>query len=81
MLSPFVLFQAGSFLSHPIAGGLLAGALAAFVAGERYESTAGTRCAASCSGVSFLTREAASVLFALPLGVRCWRPAAGGAGR
>ena len=35
VLSPFILFQSGSFLSHPIAGGLLAAALAAFVAGER----------------------------------------------
>lgn len=79
VLSPFVLFQAGSFLSHPIAGGLLACALAAFVAGDR----GGTRRWYALSGVllgaSFVTREAATVLFALPLGARLlatrrWQP-------
>lgn len=34
VLSPFILFQAGSYLSHPVVGGLLAGALAAFARAE-----------------------------------------------
>ncbi len=80
VLSPFVLFQAGSFLSHPIAGGLLAGALAAFVAAERDGRRRWSAVAGVLLGISFLTREASSVLFALPLALRLlarqrWRPA------
>jgi hypothetical protein len=124
VLSPFVLFQAGSFLSHPIAGAVLAVALATFVAAERsterqatatevqvWPSAAGEarrRAAAdtrrpgetrrpgawtaaplgpdlgylACGfflGAAFLVREPATVLFALPLGIRLlrlgrWRP-------
>ena len=79
VLSPFVLFQAGSFLSHPIAAGLLAGALAAFVAGERDGELRWYALSGALLGAAFLTREAASVLFALPLGARLlatrrWRP-------
>ncbi len=79
VLSPFVLFQAGSFLSHPIAGGLLAGALAAFVAAERDGRQRWYALSGGLLGLSFLTREAASVLFALPLAARLlmtrrWRP-------
>jgi hypothetical protein len=66
-LSPFVLFQAGSFLSHPIAGGLLAAALAAFVAAERTGRERWYAATGALLGGAFLTREAASVLFALPL--------------
>jgi hypothetical protein len=78
-LSPFVLFQAGSFLSHPIAGGLLACALASFVAAERDAKPHWYAVSGVLLGASFLTREAASVLFALPLGARLvatrrWRP-------
>ncbi|MBV8718722.1 MAG: hypothetical protein JOZ65_26960 [Chloroflexi bacterium] len=70
VISPFVLFQAGSYLSHPVAAGLLALALAAFVAGER---TTHARWYAVCGallGAAFVAREVASVLFALPFGVR-----------
>jgi hypothetical protein len=70
VLSPFVLFQSGSFLSHPIAGGLLAAALACFVVGERTSSMRWFGAAGALLGVGFLTREAASVLFALPLVAR-----------
>jgi hypothetical protein len=70
VLSPFVLFQSGSFLSHPIAGGLLALALAAFVRGERSLRLKWYALTGALLGVAFLTREAASVLFALPLAVR-----------
>ena len=79
VLSPFVLFQAGSFLSHPIAGGLLAGALASFVAGDRDGRQRWYVLSGVLLGVGFMTREAASVLFALPLAARLlatrrWRP-------
>jgi len=75
-----VLFQAGAFLSHPIAGGLLAGALAAVVAAERDDRQRWYAVSGILLGFSFVTREAASVLFALPLAVRLlalrrWRPA------
>jgi hypothetical protein len=70
VLSPFVLFQAGSFLSHPVAGGLLAVALAAFVAGERWRDPRWYSLCGALLGAGFLSREAASVLFALPLGAR-----------
>lgn len=66
-LSPFILFQAGSFLSHPIAGGLLALALASFVRAER--AATGRRWWIACGallGAAFATRETATVLFALP---------------
>jgi hypothetical protein len=79
VLSPFVLFQAGSFLSHPIAGGVLAGALASFVAGHRDGRQRWYVLSGVLLGVGFMTREAASVLFALPLAARLlatrrWRP-------
>ncbi|HLZ29859.1 MAG TPA: hypothetical protein VKV73_21275 [Chloroflexota bacterium] len=70
VLSPFILFQAGSFLSHPIAGGLLAGALAAFVAGDRAGKERWYALSGTLLGAGFLTREASSVLFALPLAAR-----------
>jgi hypothetical protein len=79
MLSPFVLFQSGSFLSHPIAAGLLAAALAAFIAAERSGRQAWYAVSGALLGMAFVTREAASVLFALPLAARLvttrrWRP-------
>ncbi|HET6316541.1 MAG TPA: hypothetical protein VFG86_08795, partial [Chloroflexota bacterium] len=67
VLSPFILFQAGSFLSHPIAGGLLAAALAAYVKAERERDERWYGVSGALVGGAFLTREAASVLFALPL--------------
>jgi len=70
VLSPFVLFQAGSFLSHPIAGGLLAFALAAFVAAERRQSGRWYAVCGVLLGLGFLAREVAAVLFAVPLGAR-----------
>jgi hypothetical protein len=80
VLSPFVLFQSGSFLSHPIAGGFLAGALAAFVAGETSGRQRWFAASGALLGAGFLSREAASVLFALPLAARLvqtkrWRAA------
>jgi hypothetical protein len=69
-LSPFVLFQAGSLLSHPIAGGLLAAALAAFVKAERDDRQGWYALSGALLGASFLSREVASVLFAVPLGAR-----------
>jgi hypothetical protein len=79
-LSPFVLFQSGSFLSHPIAGGLLAAALAAFVKAERDDSQRWFAICGALLGAGLLSREAASVLFAIPLGARLlatrhWRAA------
>ena len=70
VISPFILFQAGSYLSHPIAGGLAAGAIAAFVAGERYRSERWYAVCGGLLGAIFLVREVAAVLVALPLGVR-----------
>src|SRR4029450_8120726 len=67
VVSPFVLFQAGSFLRHPIAGGLRPRALASFVRGEQ---TNRVRWYAACGaflGAGFVTRETASMLFAPPL--------------
>jgi hypothetical protein len=68
-ISPFVLFQAGSYLSHPVAAGLLAFALASFVAGECGGSARWYAVCGTLLGAAFMAREAASVLFALPLGV------------
>jgi hypothetical protein len=69
-LSPFILFQAGSFLSHPIAGGVLACALAAYVRGEQTRHQLWFALCGALLGFAAITREAASVLFALPLAVR-----------
>jgi hypothetical protein len=70
VISPFILFQAGSYLSHPIAGGLAAGAIAAFVAGERYRSLRWYAVCGALLGATFMMREVAAVLVALPLGIR-----------
>lgn len=68
-MSPFLLFQAGSFLSHPIAGAALAGAFAVFAHLWRVQRNANPLFAlvGALLGFGFITREAASVLFALPL--------------
>ena len=66
-LSPFVLFQAGAYMSHPVAGGVLAGALAAFVAAERGRKPYLYAITGALLGVAFVAREVASVLFAIPL--------------
>jgi hypothetical protein len=70
LISPFILFQAGSFLSHPIAGGILACAIAAFVAGERTTSNRWYAVCGALLGMAFLVREVAAILVALPLAVR-----------
>jgi hypothetical protein len=71
VLSPFVLFQSGSYLSHPIAAALLGLALAAFVLAETspHRHLAYAVCGALL-GLAFLAREAASLLFGLPLAIR-----------
>ncbi|HEV7664244.1 MAG TPA: glycosyltransferase family 39 protein [Chloroflexota bacterium] len=69
-LSPFILFQAGSFLSHPVAGALLASTLAAFVRGEQQRSVRWYAVSGVLLGAGFVTREIGAVLFALPLGAR-----------
>ncbi len=74
VLSPFILFQAGSFLSHPIAGAALAAALVCLVRAERDASSRWYALAGACLGFAFLTREAAALLFAVPLaGVLVYR--------
>jgi hypothetical protein len=70
LISPFILFQAGSFLSHPIAGPLLALALAAFVKAERSNTTAWFTASGTLLGAAFCTREGASLLFGIPLAAR-----------
>jgi hypothetical protein len=70
VISPFILFQSGSYLSHPIAGALLAAALAAFVAAECSGQDRWYAASGLLLGAAFTTREVASVLFALPLGIR-----------
>jgi len=77
-LSPFVLFQAGSFMSHPVAGAALACSLAAFAYAwctgrQRWYVVVGV-----FLGVAFNTREIAAVLYGLAyaawlLAYRRWR--------
>ncbi len=69
-LSPFVLFQSGSYLSHPVAGGLLAAALWAFVTADGTRRERWYVLAGALLGCGFVSREAASLLFAIPLGAR-----------
>ena len=73
VLSPFVLFQSGSFLSHPVVGGVLAAALLAFVLGETRADERWYYVSGALLGIAFTARETASVLFAVPLGVRLIR--------
>jgi hypothetical protein len=70
VLSPFVLFQSGSYLSHPIAAALLGLALAAFVAGEASRTRHGYLACGALLGAAFLVREVAALLFGLPLAIR-----------
>ena len=69
VLSPFVLFQSGSFLSHPISGALVSLALAAFVFAEQRHPRGYLACGALL-GAAFLVREVAAALFGLPLAIR-----------
>jgi hypothetical protein len=66
-LSPFILFQAGSFMSHAIAGAALAAALASFAYAERTGRAGGYLAMGACLGWALLTRELSTVLFGVPL--------------
>lgn len=66
-LSPFVLFQAGSYLSHPVAGGLLGMALACTVRGVLHERRGWLVASGALLGAAFAVRETGTVLFAAPL--------------
>jgi hypothetical protein len=78
-LSPFILFMAGTYMSHPIAGAAVGAALAFFALGDRsgqvrFPAPAGRSREISffalsgvALGCAFLTRETSAVLFALPL--------------
>jgi len=70
VISPFILFQSGSYLSHPIAGMFVACALLAFVQAETRTDARWYAVTGALLGGAFLAREVAGVLFALPLGVR-----------
>jgi 4-amino-4-deoxy-L-arabinose transferase-like glycosyltransferase len=78
-ISPFVLFQAGSFMSHPIAGGAVACSLAAFAYGVRAQKRAAFVWVGALLGLAFNAREVAAVLYGLAYAVwllaqRQWRP-------
>ncbi len=87
-LSPFVLFQSGSFMSHPIAGGAVACALATFAYGLRasgHRDHARGRLAFIATGVllglAFNAREVTAVVYGSVFGVwllatRRWRAVA-----
>jgi 4-amino-4-deoxy-L-arabinose transferase-like glycosyltransferase len=77
-ISPFVLFQAGSFMSHPISGGAVACSLAAFAYGQRTNRGVAYAAAGALLGLAFNAREVAAVLYGLPyaawlLAERRWR--------
>ena len=77
-LSPFVLFQAGSFMSHPIAGAALACSLAAFACAWQTGRSAWYAVVGVLLGVAFDAREIAAMLYAGPycvwlLAQRRWR--------
>ncbi|MBV9583241.1 MAG: glycosyltransferase family 39 protein [Chloroflexi bacterium] len=67
VLSPFILFQSGSFMSHPVAGAALAGALAAFAYAERSGRLRWYAVAGALLGWGLLTRELSTVVFGAPL--------------
>jgi hypothetical protein len=78
-VSPFVLFQAGSFMSHPISGGAVACSLAAFAYGVRTHKRAAFLWVGALLGFAFNAREVAAVLYGLSYAVwllaqRRWRP-------
>jgi hypothetical protein len=77
-LSPFVLFQAGSFMSHPVAGGAAACSLAAFASAWRTDRRAWYLVTGALLGAAFDTREVVAVLYGVPYAVwliahRRWR--------
>jgi 4-amino-4-deoxy-L-arabinose transferase-like glycosyltransferase len=77
-ISPFVLFQAGSFMSHPISGGAVACSLGAFAYAVRTDRRAAYVWVGFLLGLAFNTREVAAVLYGLPyagwlLAQRRWR--------
>jgi 4-amino-4-deoxy-L-arabinose transferase-like glycosyltransferase len=65
-ISPFVLFQAGSFLSHPISGGAVACSLAAFAYAQRTNRSVFYVLVGALLGLTFNTREVAAVLYGAP---------------
>jgi hypothetical protein len=67
VLSPFILFQAGAFMSHPVAGAALAGALAAFAYAERSGRFRWYALSGALLGWGLLSRELSTVLFGAPL--------------
>jgi hypothetical protein len=67
LISPFVLFLAGSFMSEPIAGTWLAGALLTFTYAARQRRDRWYVAIGALFGCSFLTREYSTLLFALPI--------------
>ena len=81
LISPFILFQAGSYLSHPIAGGLRRGRDRRVRRGRARRSNRWYAVCGVLLGMTFLVREVAAVLVALPLACGCWRVAAGGPAR
>ncbi|HEY2594563.1 MAG TPA: hypothetical protein VGK33_11745, partial [Chloroflexota bacterium] len=77
-ISPFVLFQAGSFMSHPISGGAVACSLAAFASGARSNKRSAFLWVGALLGLAFNAREVAAVLYGLAyalwlLAQRRWR--------
>jgi hypothetical protein len=78
LISPFILFLSGAFMSEPIAGAALAGALAAFAYARRRQRSLWYAAAGALLGLGFVTREFGTILFAAPLGAwllleRRWR--------
>jgi 4-amino-4-deoxy-L-arabinose transferase-like glycosyltransferase len=68
LISPFILFLSGAFMSEPIAGALLAGALAAFAYARQRKRDVWYAVAGALLGLGFVTREFGTLLFAAPLG-------------
>jgi hypothetical protein len=66
-LSPFILFQTGAFMSHPIAGAALACALATFAYAERTGRAKWYAVSGAFLGWGLLSRELSTVLFGAPL--------------
>jgi hypothetical protein len=78
LISPFILFLAGSYMSEPIDGLLIALALAAFAYARLRPRDRWYAVVGALLGLSFLTREFGTLLFGLPLGCdlilkRRWR--------
>ncbi|MBV9325036.1 MAG: glycosyltransferase family 39 protein [Chloroflexi bacterium] len=67
LLSPFIVFQSSSFMSHPVAGAALACALAAFACAERSGRLRWYAVSGALLGWGVLTRELSTVLFGAPL--------------